>query len=259
MADEEIDTNWNEDVDAGVVDEHEDEDEEVEEDEDEEEEDENVEEDMERLHRSLLLAAQGLLPGLDDGEELGADNEDEQEESADDRSQIEGPPSSAGTQSRRNERLHSLPSAGVSLEKTTSSSKANTFSFWAKRVSRNLNPKFLLSAFHAGKSWLTQTNKPEWTRLPDTVLVIIFQMLSDEDRVRTSSVCKRWRWILYAPELWRRRTVCLNQKGLQFVKVFGSFVRELTLSLNPFDWCLESAQIILSHLKASRIRVLEIR
>ncbi|XP_052799485.1 F-box only protein 39-like [Mya arenaria] len=81
-------------------------------------------------------------------------------------------------------------------------------------------------------------NQPKWVNLPDVVLIEMFKLLSDADRLRASQVCKSWSLAFSTPCLWRSRSFELGgyraqingNKASQFAEGFGSYLRNLSIS-----------------------------
>ncbi|XP_072314370.1 F-box only protein 33 [Eucyclogobius newberryi] len=80
--------------------------------------------------------------------------------------------------------------------------------------------------------------------LPSELIVHIFSFLSDQDKLRASSVCSRWRECLFYPALWTELKLQIGGSGsssdetprLEFLmRKFGSFVRELQLEIAPVE------------------------
>ncbi|XP_033751138.1 F-box only protein 33-like [Pecten maximus] len=74
---------------------------------------------------------------------------------------------------------------------------------------------------------------PNWAVLPSVTLVEIFSYLSHDDKLRASSVCKRWRSCLFHPNLWQKIYFQLHSSKRMKTKFLadrcGHFVREITI------------------------------
>ena len=80
---------------------------------------------------------------------------------------------------------------------------------------------------------------PMWGSLPSIAILEILSYLSHEDRLKVSSVCKRWRSCLFHPSLWRKITFDMGytkrQKSRFLADRCGRFVREAELSFNSHN------------------------
>lgn len=79
----------------------------------------------------------------------------------------------------------------------------------------------------------------DWTALPSVIIVEIFSYLSKSDRVRISSVCRRWRQCLFHPCLWSRvdYELCLSkrQKSRFLSDRCGRFIRQAIVKFNSHN------------------------
>lgn len=79
-----------------------------------------------------------------------------------------------------------------------------------------------------------------WNHLPDIVLLEIYSLLGDSDRLRMATVCKQWKRIFYSPFLWRKRKFMFGgvlaedtaKKACAYLKVFGKHLRVLTVGFH---------------------------
>lgn len=58
----------------------------------------------------------------------------------------------------------------------------------------------------------------DWARLPQELLLHIFQYLTLLDRAFASQVCRRWNQAFHMPELWRCFEFELNQPASSYLK-----------------------------------------
>ncbi|KAL3866408.1 hypothetical protein ACJMK2_043709 [Sinanodonta woodiana] len=77
---------------------------------------------------------------------------------------------------------------------------------------------------------------PSWSIMPSVPIVEIFSYLSQKDRLRASSSCKRWRSCLFHPSLWSGVVLNLSYSKRQrtrfLVERCGRFLREVVVCFN---------------------------
>lgn len=83
---------------------------------------------------------------------------------------------------------------------------------------------------------------PRWGSLPSVLIVDILSYLSHEDRLKASSVNKRWRNCLFHPSLWSKIKFQLGfskrHRSRFLADRCGRFVREAVIKFNAHN-CLE--------------------
>ncbi|NXE09878.1 FBX39 protein, partial [Lophotis ruficrista] len=125
---------------------------------------------------------------------------------------------------------------------------------------------------------MEDSSEPEqssWAHLPDVCLRHVFHWLDDRDRSQAALVCKKWRWAMYSPSLWRRRTIKFYgrpsrartlelQSALWYVKKFGKYLEHLEIRLlNPYNTAFTqkfhmTMRGLLSHLGRYKCRLVSL-
>ena len=79
----------------------------------------------------------------------------------------------------------------------------------------------------------------DWALMPSVLIVEILSYISLTDRLKVSSVCKRWRSCLFHPTLWSRITFDVGLKKREKSKflssVCGRFIKECVVKFNSHD------------------------
>ncbi|KAJ8312287.1 hypothetical protein KUTeg_009660 [Tegillarca granosa] len=79
-----------------------------------------------------------------------------------------------------------------------------------------------------------------WNHLPDIVLLEIYSLLGDTDRLHMATVCRHWKRMFYSPYLWRKRKFMFGgmlaeesaKKACAYLKIFGRHLRVLTVGFH---------------------------
>ncbi|KAK6179031.1 hypothetical protein SNE40_011479 [Patella caerulea] len=78
-----------------------------------------------------------------------------------------------------------------------------------------------------------------WAGLPSVIIVDIVSYLSLEDRLKSSSICKRWRSCLFHPTLWQNVLFSFDKKDRKKSNFLaancGRFIREAVVKFNSRD------------------------
>ena len=79
----------------------------------------------------------------------------------------------------------------------------------------------------------------DWALLPSVLIVEILSYVSQSDRLKASSVCKRWRSCLFHPLLWKTITFESSQskrdKSRFLSTACGRFIKECVVKLNSHE------------------------
>jgi len=104
-----------------------------------------------------------------------------------------------------------------------------------------------------------------WELIPSVLIVEILSLLSLNDRLNASAVCKRWRSCLFQPMLWKSISLNLDKKFKQRTNFLTAiclrFVRKCAVVFNPHD--VEEGRKCMCILEAlarnTNIQVLELK
>lgn len=96
----------------------------------------------------------------------------------------------------------------------------------------------------------------DWALLPSVLIVEILSYITQSDRLKASSVCKRWRSCLFHPQLWKRITIRTSQNKRDssrfLANACGRFVKECIVKFNSHDIeevkeCMKVLRILLEN------------
>ena len=78
-----------------------------------------------------------------------------------------------------------------------------------------------------------------WAEVPSVLIVEILSYLSLKDRIKASSVCKRWRSCLFHPSLWKRIVFKLDSRDREGAKFLaekcGRFISHAVVKFNSHN------------------------
>lgn len=103
-----------------------------------------------------------------------------------------------------------------------------------------------------------EDNSPCWNNLPSVILLEIFSYLPHDEKIRTSQVCRNWRYALFHPCFWKKITFTLDMKQednmprARFLSnCFGRSVREATIKCDTVGHCVNETSRLLAKLSVN--------
>lgn len=87
-----------------------------------------------------------------------------------------------------------------------------------KKVRKQASEEPKVAAATVAVAGASESPDCDWARLPQELLLHIFQYLPLLDRAYASQVCRRWNQAFHMPELWRCFEFELNQPASSYLK-----------------------------------------
>ncbi|CAH1796780.1 unnamed protein product [Owenia fusiformis] len=91
-----------------------------------------------------------------------------------------------------------------------------------------------------------------WDNLPSVIIVEILSYFSVNERLKVSTICKKWRQNLFHPTLWRKATITLDKmetkKSKKLFQMCGRFFRECVIEFNSesLKYISDCAKVLLA-------------
>lgn len=99
-----------------------------------------------------------------------------------------------------------------------------------------------------------------WNNIPDSVLIYIYSILSDIDKLNAATTCQNWHRLFSTAILWRNRRIVFDsvtaeiktEREIKFLDTFGHCLKKLTLTISrpSFQSCMLMSRSVECYLKS---------